>query len=126
MHVIAHHHITDSVAFRARTAEPAPGRPAHWRLIAAAPTRDGSACFSLWWADSAEALQRVLAAAMGPAGSVECHEVDDDDALGLPTTPISVIRLVAVDRAARDGAERRTRRPARPIIDSPETPRRGS
>ena len=106
MHVIAHHRITDPEAFRARAERPGPARPAHWRLIAAAPTRDGTACFSLWWADSAPALQRVLAAWVGAAGSVECHEVDDDDALGLATTPatvVAVLRLAVRDRAAGEG-----------------------
>jgi hypothetical protein len=120
MHVIAHHRITDGDAFRARAAEPCPDRPAHWRLIAAAPTRDGTACFSLWWADSADALQRVLAAALGPAGSVACHEVDDDDALGLPTADAT--RVVVVHPAAGRAAGRGSNAPCRsvgPALGSP-------
>jgi hypothetical protein len=120
VHVIAHHRIADPAAFRARAEGPGPERPVHWRLIAAAPTRDGTACFSLWWADSAEGLQRVLATWAGAAGSVECHEVDDDDALGLPTidaTPaaaVAVLRLAGrPDRAAGRGLTHHAGPPAR-------------
>lgn len=99
MYIVACYRIFDSEAFRARTQGPLRDRPLHWRLISALPTRDGRACFSLWWADSVEALQRVLARAAGSAGSVECHEVDDDNAMGLVETPVTVIHV------ARGGAE---------------------
>ena len=83
MYVIAHHRIADPMRFLTMAEEPSPDRPLHWRLIATAPTRDGSACFSLWWADSADALQRFLDQRVSTAGSVECHEVDEENALGL-------------------------------------------
>ena len=102
MYVIAHHRIVDPVRFRALAAAPVVDRPPHWRLISAAPTRDGGACFSLWWADSAAALQPVLARAAGDAGSVACYEVDEDDALGLEERPVVVVR-VAATWSARDG-----------------------
>ena len=60
MHVIAHHRIADPERFAALAEAPAPDRPAHWRLVACAPVRGGSACFSLWWADSAADLERFL------------------------------------------------------------------
>jgi hypothetical protein len=100
VYVIACYRITDFNAFRARSAGPLRDRPPHWRLISALPTRDGSAWFSLWWADSAEALQRVLARATGIAGSVECHEVDEENALGLAEAPVTIIRV------ARGGGDR--------------------
>jgi len=93
MHVIAHQRIRDPDGFRALAEQPPPSRPGHWRLIASAPTRDGSACFSLWWADSAEALQCYLLDAVGGAGAVECHEVDEEGAMGLAEAPLTVIRV---------------------------------
>jgi hypothetical protein len=93
MHVIAHHRIADPGRFAALAEEPIPDRPPHWRLVAFAPTRDGSACFSLWWADSAEALGRFLRRAAGGAGSVECHEVDEENAMGLAAEPVTLIHL---------------------------------
>ncbi len=93
MHVIAHHQIHDPRLFSALAEEPNPGRPPHWRLIASAPTRDGSACFSLWWADSAGALEVFLRRSLGAAGSVECHEVDEENAMGLGGGPVTVIRV---------------------------------
>ena len=95
MYVIAHHRIVDPARFRALAAAPVVDRPRHWRLISAAPTRDGGSCFSLWWADSASALEPVLARAAGGAGSVVCYDVDEDDALGLDRKPIVVVRLSA-------------------------------
>ena len=95
MHVMVHQRIIDPDAFRARAEEPIPDRPAHWRLIASAPTRDGSACFSLWRADSAEALQRCLEQARGSAGPLECHEVDEDDAMRLGGATATIIRILA-------------------------------
>ena len=93
MHVIAHHRIDDPGRFSALAEEPIPDRPAHWQLIASAPTRDGSACFSLWWADSAEELQRFLHRTAGAAGTVECHEVDEENAMGLGRGAVTVIRV---------------------------------
>jgi hypothetical protein len=93
VHVIAHQRITDPAGYRAMAERPTPGRPPHWRLITSVPTRDGSACFSLWWADSAEALECYLRNAVGAAGHVECHEVDEDSAVGLAETPLTVIRV---------------------------------
>jgi len=95
IHVIAHHRIEDPKRFSALAEEPLPDRPPHWRLVASAPTRDGSACFCLWWADSAEALQRVLQRATGAAGTVECHEVDEENAMGLGRDAVTVIRVPA-------------------------------
>lgn len=83
MHVIAYRRLTDPGAFRTRAEEPPTGRPPHSRLICSAPARDGTVCFSLWWADSAEALQDVLGRVVGSSGTVECHEVDEAEALGL-------------------------------------------
>lgn len=104
MYVIAHHRILDPVRFRALAEAPVADRPAHWRLISAAPTRDGAACFSLWWADSAAALERVLARAADGAGSVECHEVDEEDALGLDERPVVLIRVAAAWCSPGSGA----------------------
>jgi hypothetical protein len=104
MYVIAHHRILDPVRFRALAEAPVADRPVHWRLVSAAPTRDGAACFSLWWADSAAALQRVLARAAGDAGSVECHEVDEEDALGLDERPVVLIRVAAAWCSPAGGA----------------------
>lgn len=95
MHVIVHQRITDPESFQARAEVPIPGRPAHWRLITAAPTRDGSACFSLWWADSAAALRSWLERAHGSAGPLECHEVDEENAMGLGGVTATVIRVLA-------------------------------
>lgn len=93
VHVIAHHRIADPSRFSALAEQPIADRPPHWRLIAFAPVRDGSACFSLWWADSAEALRRFLHRMAGDAGSVECHEVDEENAMGLAGAPVTVIRV---------------------------------
>jgi hypothetical protein len=93
VHVIAHHRIDDPRRFSALAEEPIPERPPHWRLVASAPTRDGSACFSLWWADSVEELQRFLHQTTGEAGTVECHEVDDENAMGLGRGAVTVIRV---------------------------------
>jgi hypothetical protein len=93
MHVIVHQRISDPEELRALSSEPIPDRPPHWRLITSAPTRDGSACFSLWWADSAEALQRCLGRALGAAGPLECHEVDEENAMGLPGWGATMIYL---------------------------------
>jgi hypothetical protein len=98
VHVIAHHRIGDPQRFSALAEEPIPDRPPHWRLIASAPTRDGSACFSLWWADSAEALRSFLHRTAGAAGSVECHEVDEENAMGLERETVTVIRIRRGDR----------------------------
>ncbi|HEU4754800.1 MAG TPA: hypothetical protein VFU47_16955 [Armatimonadota bacterium] len=76
MYVVVHHRISDSDGFRALAEQPIPDRPLHWRLITFAPTRDGSACFSLWWADSADALRECLLGWVGGADSLDCHEVD--------------------------------------------------
>jgi hypothetical protein len=116
MYVIAHHRIVDPARFRALAAAPVVGRPAHWRLISAAPTRDGAACFSLWWADSAAALQPVLARAVGDAGSVVCYDVDEDDALGLEGKPIVVVRVAPPWRAKDGGAG--SRHPTRDVTCS--------
>lgn len=94
MHVIAYHHITDQEGFQRWAEEPVAGRPPHWRLILSAPTRDGSASFGLWWADSAAALQRFLDRATGDVSVVECHEVDDENALGLTGRPGVLIQLL--------------------------------
>ncbi len=91
MHVIAHHRIADPERFAALAEAPAPDRPAHWRLVACAPVRGGSACFSLWWADSAADLERFLRRTAGAAGSVECHEVDEENAMGLAAGPVTLI-----------------------------------
>ena len=93
IHVIAHHRIGDPRRFAALAEEPTPDRPSHWRLVAFAPTRDGSACFSLWWADSAEELERFLRRTAGAAASVECHEVDEENAMGLRAEPVTVIHV---------------------------------
>jgi hypothetical protein len=82
-HVIAHHRVGDRAGFLRWTGEPAAGRPPHWRLILSAPTADGAACFALWWADSAAALQQFLQRTLGDVGPVECHEIDVENALGL-------------------------------------------
>ena len=42
IHVIAHHRIDDPGGFSALAEEPIPDRPPHWRLVACAPTRDGT------------------------------------------------------------------------------------
>lgn len=102
MHVIAHHRLNDPKRFSALAEEPIPDRPPHWRLITSAPTRDGSACFCLWWADSAEALQHFLHRTAGAAGSVECHEVDEENAMGLARGPVTVIRVPRADRPRGD------------------------
>ena len=117
MYVIAHHRIVDPTRFRALAAAPLVDRPAHWRLISAAPTRDGELCFSLWWADSAAALQRVLTRAAGDAGSVMCYEVDEDDALGLDGRPAIVVRLAAASSGGDGGAG--SRHPAPDVACSP-------
>ena len=103
MHVIAHHRIKDPKLFSALAEEPTPDRPQHWRLIASAPTRDGSACFSLWWADSAPALEDFLGRSVGPAASVECHEVDEENAMGLAGGPVTVIRVPRGERSRGGG-----------------------
>lgn len=95
VHVIVHQRITDPQRYRDRAGEPIAGRPAHWRLISSAPTRDGSACFSLWWADSADALQRCLEPALGAAGPLDCHEVDEENAMGLQEGGATIIRILA-------------------------------
>ncbi len=95
MHVLVHQRITDPERYRERAGQPIPGRPAHWRLIGQAPTRDGAACFSLWWADSAEALRRWVEGAFGAAGPVECHEVDEENAMGLGDPGTTIIRVLA-------------------------------
>ncbi|HEU4697547.1 MAG TPA: hypothetical protein VFS40_00045, partial [Gemmatimonadales bacterium] len=89
-----HQRIADPDVFRALAEEPMPARPAHWRLIAFAPTRDGAACFSLWWADGAEALRRCLERALGAAGPLECHEVDEENAMGLAGAGM-ILRVLA-------------------------------
>ena len=116
MYVIAHHRIADPDRFRALAAAPVVDRPAHWRLISAAPTRDGESCFSLWWADSAAALEPVLARAAGDASSVVCYEVDEDDALGLERRPLVVVRVTAACRTGDDDAG--SRHPASDIACS--------
>jgi hypothetical protein len=93
MHVVAHYQIADQAGFRARMEEPFPGRPPHWRLICAAPTRDGSACFCLWWADSAEALRGFLQRAVGDTSTVRCHDVDEANAMGLESALATTFRL---------------------------------
>jgi hypothetical protein len=93
IHVIAHHRIDDPGGFSALAEEPIPDRPPHWRLVACAPTRDGSACFSLWWTDSAEQLERFLQRSLGAAGRIECHEVDEENAMGLRRGAVTVIRV---------------------------------
>lgn len=98
MHVLVHQRITDPERFQAQAEAPGPGRPPHWRLIASVPTRDGSACFSLWWTDSAEALRDWLERARGAAGPLECHEVDEDNALGLGGVGATIIRILAEPR----------------------------
>ena len=95
MHVVVHQRIADPEGFRALAEEPMADRPAHWRLITFAPTRDGSACFSLWWADSAEALRRCLERALGAAGPLECHEVDEENAMGLVGRAATIVRILA-------------------------------
>jgi hypothetical protein len=102
MHVIVHQRITDPDRFRVLTEEPTPDRPAHWRLITCAPTRDGSACFSLWWADSAEALRHCLLRAIGAAGPLECHEVDDDNAMGLAERAVTLVHVALRERLRGD------------------------
>lgn len=97
MFVVAHYQIADPDGFRARTEGPIRDRPAHWRLVTFAPARDGRTCYALWWADSAEALTRLLRGALGGHGSVECHEVDEEGALGLAETPVTVIRVPRPD-----------------------------
>ena len=101
MHVMALYHISDSAGFRAIAEEPFPGRPAHWRLVSSAPTRDGSTCFALWWADSADALQLVLHRAVGNTARVDCYEIDDDGALGIERTPLTIIRMTQPEQAGR-------------------------
>ncbi|HEU4630560.1 MAG TPA: hypothetical protein VFS08_12495 [Gemmatimonadaceae bacterium] len=112
MHVIAHYQIADPAAFRAPGAAPVPDRPAHWRLIASVPARDGSACFDLWWADSAEALEQLLRPAVGHAGRVECHEVDEENAMGLAGPSVTIIRVAEPRRP--HGAGRLSDPPGRP------------
>lgn len=68
MYVIAHHRITGT-SYCTRGEEQDADRPPHWRLIVSAPGRDAATRFSLWWAESAEALERLLchtAASWGP------------------------------------------------------------
>jgi hypothetical protein len=93
MHVIAHHRIDDPTSFSALAEQPMPDRPPHWRLVASAPTRDGSACFSLWRVDSAEALERFLQRTTGAVATVECHEVDEENAMGLRRGAVTVFRV---------------------------------
>ena len=83
MYVIAHHQITDIERFRRWSEEPVAGRPLHWRMIVSAPNRAGTLCFSIWRVDSAEALQRFLERSLGDAAIPVCHEVDEDNAMGL-------------------------------------------
>jgi hypothetical protein len=82
-HVIAHHRVGDLAGFLEWTGEPVAGRPLHWRLILSAPARGGQTCFCLWWADSADALERFLRRTLGDVSDVECYEVDEEQALGL-------------------------------------------
>jgi hypothetical protein len=95
MHVMAHHTIKDLDGFQRWTEEPVPGRPAHWRLILSAPVRDGSACFCLWWTDSAELLRRFLDRTLGDVAPAECLEVDEENALGLARFAGPAVRLMA-------------------------------
>jgi hypothetical protein len=83
VYVLVIHRLRDAVMFR-RVEARRHARPAELRLVHALPARQRDVCVCLWEAPSVEAVRGYTVAVYGRSSDVQCFEVDDAEALGLP------------------------------------------
>ena len=85
MYVAVQHTILEPATFWAKAGEIIPRLPDHLKLHQCFPTRDGSRGISIWEGKSIDAVRRYVDEQLGPASSNVYFEVENRDAIALPS-----------------------------------------
>jgi hypothetical protein len=84
MLVIAHHNISDPVAFWNKAKEVTENLPGNLKVQSVYPSKDGKTGTCIWEADSAQNVQQFLDKNAGEFAKNFCYEVNMEQAIGLP------------------------------------------
>jgi hypothetical protein len=108
MFVAVEHEIFDPAAFWAKAQEIVPKLPPQVKLHHCFPTKDGSRGICLWEGESVSGVRNYLEAQVGQFSNNEYFEVENKEAIALPsavgTRPRDELRPGArgIDRDTRD------------------------
>lgn len=85
MYVAVQHTIFDPATFWAKAAEIVPDLPKEVTLHQCFPTRDGSKGICIWEGKSVDTVRTYLEGQVGRVSSNEYFEVENKDAIALPS-----------------------------------------
>ncbi len=85
MYVAVQHTISDPPAFWAKAGEIIPHLPHHVKLHQCFPTRDGSHGICIWEGKSVDTVRSYVEEQVGSVSSNEYFEVENRDAIALPS-----------------------------------------
>lgn len=85
MFVAVEHDISNPEVFWARAKEIVPNLPAHVKLHQCFPNKTGSRGICIWEGDSVKAVQTYLDGQVGHVSSNDYYEVENREAIALPT-----------------------------------------
>ena len=85
MFVAVQHNISNPEAFWARAKEIVPNLPGHVKLHQCFPNKTGSRGICIWEGDSVKAIQTYLDGQVGHVSSNDYYEVENREAIALPT-----------------------------------------
>lgn len=108
MFVAVEHDISDPEAFWARAKEIVPNLPSHVKLHQCFPNKTGSRGICIWEGESVKAVQTYLEGQVGHVSSNDYYEVENREAIALPTGIIPRPRPI---RSLESFAPREAERP---------------
>jgi len=85
MYVAVQHKIFEPATFWAKAGEIVPRLPDHVKMHQCFPTRDGSRGISIWEGKSIDAIRRYVEEQLGTVSTNEYFEVENKDAIALPS-----------------------------------------
>ena len=112
MFVAVEHEISDPAAFWAKAQEIVPRLPSQVKLHHCFPTKDGSRGICVWEGDSVSTVRNYLEAQVGQFSNNEYFEVENKEAIALPSAIGA--RTREEPRPAARGIERDRDREVRP------------
>ncbi|MEX2109707.1 MAG: hypothetical protein WD802_03815 [Gemmatimonadaceae bacterium] len=92
MFVAVQHNISNPEAFWTRAKEIVPNLPSHLKLHQCFPNKTGSRGICIWEGDSVKAVQTYLDGQVGHVSSNDYYEVENMEAIALPTGIVPSIR----------------------------------
>lgn len=108
MFVAVEHNISNPEVFWARAKEIVPNLPAHVKLHQCFPNKDGSRGICIWEGDSVNTVQTYLDGQVGHVSSNDYYEVENKEAIALPTGIVPSTRSTRpLDTSRPDRGEER-------------------